>query len=113
MTGESGALPSVPAPWNAIDHRTGEERSSGTRAVVTLAIMAMLTTGLIALLAHPFDPDRACCDHLFYRSMSYYQFKVTRPDLNVPPPGNPLPSLYGTSRFRSLSPLNGLNRQPP
>ncbi len=113
MTGGSGALPGPPAPRNAIDHRTGKARSSGTRAVVTLATLSVLTTGLIALLVHPFDPDRACCDHLFYRSMSYNLFKVTRPDLNVSPPGNPLPDLYGTSRFRSLSPLNGLNRQPP
>src|SRR6266511_4273075 len=113
VTGGSGALPGPPAPRNAIDHRTGKARSSGTRAVVTLATLSVLTTGLIALLVHPFDPDRACCDHLFYRSMSYNLFKVTRPDLNVSPPGNPLPGLYGTSRFRSLSPLNGLNRQPP
>jgi hypothetical protein len=89
------------------------DKSTNTRVVALSAILSVLLTGLIALLVQPFDPDRACCDHLFYRSMSYNLFTVTRPDLNVPPRGNPLPSVYGIPTFRSLSPLNRLNRQPP
>ena len=81
--------------------------------VVSLTIISVLLTGLIALLSHPWDPDSFCCDHLFYRSMSYNLFTVTRPDLNIPPPGNRLALVYEIPDYSWLSPRNGLNRQPP
>lgn len=77
------------------------------RTILTLAILSVLLTGVIALLVQPFDPDRECCDHFFYRSMSYNLFTVTRPDLNVPQPGTPL------AKQDWYDPLTGLNRTPP
>ena len=58
------------------------------RVFLIIAAASLLLTGIAALLVHPFNPDRVCCDHLAYQSMSYNLITVTRPDLNVPPPGN-------------------------
>ena len=61
----------------------------------------------------PFDPDRDCCDHLFYRSMSFNLFAVTRPELDTPPPGSRLFVVYREPAYAWLDPRNGLGRQPP
>ncbi len=63
-------------------------RPAGRRHACTIIVVSVALTGVLALLIHPFEPDKECCDHLAYRSMSYNLFTVTRPDLNVPPPGN-------------------------
>jgi hypothetical protein len=61
-----------------------------------------------------FVPDADCCDHLFYRSMAYNLPVVTRPDLDVAPPGNRLPSVYTSAYYsRWMDARNGLARQPP
>ena len=70
-------------------------------------------TLLAGLVVQRFDPDTACCDHLFYRSMSYNLFSVTRPDLDTIPQGNELEELYGVPDYGWLDPRNGLARQPP
>jgi hypothetical protein len=78
------------------------------RLLASWTLLSVLLTGTLALLARPpFNPDTSCCDHLYYRSMSYNLFTVTRPDLNAPPPGN---RVVGDGLY---DPLNGLSRQPP
>jgi hypothetical protein len=72
------------------------------RVLASLVIISVLLAGLVALLSHPFDPDAISGDHLFYRSMSYNLFAVTRPDLNVSAPSS------GGQMWK-----DGLNRQPP
>ena len=84
-------------------------RPLGHRARPTIVLVCLATTGVLALLVHPFDPDRECCDHLAYRSMSYNLFTITRPDLNVPPPGNEAFDMgVATEHIRY-----GLNHLPP
>jgi hypothetical protein len=88
-------------------------RLATRREVAILAVLAVGLVAVVALLVKPFDPDTACCDHLFYRSMAYNEFGQTRPDLDVPPAGNSLSSLYGSAAFPWLDEANGLARQPP
>ena len=80
------------------------------RAFLIIVAASVLLTGVGALLVHPFNPDKHCCDHLFYRSMSYNLFTVSRPDLNAPPPGS-LPDLRQGLSWLHLG--NGFSRQPP
>jgi hypothetical protein len=61
----------------------------------------------------PFNPDSGCCDHLFYRSMAYNLWDVTRTDLNLAPPDNRLWKAYDDLYFgQFLYAENGLDRQP-
>ena len=76
------------------------------RAFLLIAAASVLLTGVAALLVHPFNPDKAGCDTLHYRSMSYNLFSVTRPDLNVSPAGN-------TAFTNELQRGYGLNHPPP
>jgi len=66
----------------------------GPRVLLVLLMVALIGTAVVAIgtlrVYGRWDPDRACCDHLFYRSMAHNFFTVTRPDLNEPPPGNDL-----------------------
>jgi hypothetical protein len=77
-----------------------------------LCLMAASLTGIIAAHQPAFDPNATLGDHLFYRSMAYNLFVVSRPDLNTPPAalraGHERPE---TRRW--LRPGNHLNRQPP
>lgn len=87
--------------------------ASRVRHLALIGAAAVFVTGAAAILTHPFDPDRECCDHLAYRSMSYNLFTVTRPDLNVAPPGNKMftdPRLAGVLEYIDRY---GLNRTPP
>lgn len=60
------------------------------------------------------DPDQYCCDHLFYRSMAFNLFAITRPDLNQPLNNFSIAGLYVHPYFsRFMYPANGYNRQPP
>jgi hypothetical protein len=95
-------------------------RSKGpipVRIVLLLLLASVAAIGFQAIITHPFDPNRECCDHLFYRSMAFNFFSIARPDLDHPPPGNRLWTLYpgsGPSRHISWLDLrNGLRRQPP
>jgi hypothetical protein len=94
---------------------TGLRRLQPSR-VVMLALVCIAVTGVIALRTPRFDPDASCCDHLFYRSMAFNFFSVTRPALDRPPPGNPLIKLQrehvvvGGARLQQG---NGLRRQRP
>ncbi len=84
------------------------------RLAISIVIAAACGGTLLAgLVVERFDPDTACCDHLFYRSMSYNLFSVTRPDLDTIPPGNELEQLYGAPDYGWLDHRNGLARQPP
>src|SRR5687768_563567 len=79
-----------------------------------LAVVAVLLTSWSAYFSAPFDPNTACCDHLFYRSMAYNTFGVSRPDLNVAPPETGLAAVYVEPYYAQwMEPLNGLHRQPP
>jgi hypothetical protein len=49
-------------------------------------------------------------DDIYYRSMAFNLFAVTRPDLNVPPGGFTYPHTDATAYFVEA---NGLNHQPP
>lgn len=84
-----------------------------TRALLALAVISALCTGTAALLTHPFNPNRLCCDHLVYRSMSYNLFTVTRPDLNVAPENNVMFSDPEFARVVGYVERNGFNRTPP
>ena len=88
-------------------------RSARTIAVAIVVAAACGGTLLAGLVVERFDPDTACCDHLFYRSMSYNLFSVTRPDLDTIPAGNELSDLYGAPDYGWLDHRNGLARQPP
>jgi hypothetical protein len=84
--------------------------------VVTLVLVCLAVTGIIALRTPRFNPDASCCDHLFYRSMAFNFFSVTRPDLDRPPPGNPLIKLqreHAVVGGARLQQGNGLRRQRP
>ncbi|HET9017040.1 MAG TPA: hypothetical protein VFN57_15670 [Thermomicrobiaceae bacterium] len=84
------------------------------RASWALLVCSIVAVVGVALTTTPFDPNAACCDHLFYRSMAYNLFTVTRPSLNAPPPGNSLPQWERQPAVaRYMSPVNALNRQPP
>ena len=89
-------------------------RSRNARVAVGLVVAAACGGTLLAgLVVERFDPDTACCDHLFYRSMSYNLFSLTRPDLDTIPAGNELEALYGAADYGWLDHRNGLARQPP
>jgi hypothetical protein len=88
-------------------------RSARTAAAAIVIAAACGGTLLAGLVVERFDPDTACCDHLFYRSMSYNLFSVTRPDLDAIPAGNELSDLYGVPDYGWLDHRNGLARQPP
>jgi hypothetical protein len=82
--------------------------------VAALVVAAACGGTLLAgLVVERFDPDTACCDHLFYRSMSYNLFSLTKPDLDTIPAGNELQALYGAPDYGWLDHRNGLARQPP
>jgi hypothetical protein len=87
--------------------------AGGRGAVLAVVVAALGGTLLAGLLVDRFDPDTSCCDHLFYRSMSYNLFSVTRPELDTIPPGNALEDLYGARDYGWLDQRNGLSRQPP
>lgn len=129
MLHESAATHPAPLPGRATAHdglvmdprpalpdgRLGAAARTPSWKVVLLALVtAGLATGIVARLTPLFEPDATCCDHLFYRSMAYNLVGVTRPDLNVPPPGNRLPEVYRHPYWgRFMYEENGLNRQPP
>jgi hypothetical protein len=84
------------------------------RSTLALALLALIATGIVAVRVEPLDPGRSCCDMLFYRSMAYNLVSVSRPDLNAPPPGISLQSVYDDPYFgKYYEPENQLNRQPP
>ena len=61
------------------------------RPSVALLLLALALTAGVATFAEPTDPSSTCCDHLFYRSMAYNLFVVTRPELNEWPTTLPDP----------------------
>lgn len=77
-----------------------------------LLVFSIATIAQSVRVNPPFDPDKNCCDHLFYRSMAYNLFTVARPEINFPPPQlmhvYSRPYLSGYYKFNNL-----LNRQPP
>jgi hypothetical protein len=79
-----------------------------------LFCLSFVLTGLVAIQNPPMNPDTYCCDHLFYRSMAFNFFLVTRPELNEPPIGNRLEDVYKNPDYSKwIDPANKLNRQPP
>jgi hypothetical protein len=91
-----------------------EARRKIPRPALALALLALLATGVVAARVEPLDPGKSCCDMLFYRSMAYNLFRVTRPEMNEPPPGISLQSVYDDPYFgKYYEPENRLNRQPP
>jgi hypothetical protein len=93
--------------------RNRPRRAAPRRAAAWVLAAAIGGTLLAGFVVERFDPDTSCCDHLFYRSMSYNLFAVTRPDLDAIPPGNDLAQLYGAPDYGWLDQRNGLARQPP
>lgn len=76
--------------------------------------LALALTALQAVRNPPMNPDTECCDHLFYRSMAFNFFGVTRPDLNSPPPNSRLFVAAAQPYYAQWSkPEDWLNRQPP
>jgi len=84
--------------------------------LAVLLIVSALATGIVAATTEPIDADETW-DGLFYRSMAYNLFGVTRPELDVPPPGNGIWEGYARAAANPaehfLDPRNGLGRQPP
>jgi hypothetical protein len=81
---------------------------------LALLLLAVVLTAVAAWRVTPFDPGSSCCDHLFYRSMSYNLIRITRPELNEWPPGLDLTSLYDDPYHGSYLKIeNKFNRQPP
>lgn len=97
-------------PWRAKTKLTTPD----WRIILFLLVTAGLLTGVKAYQNPPLNPDDFCCDHLFYRSMAFNLFSVTRPEFNLPPSGNKLWDKYDDPYFSGFFHLaNGLNRQPP
>jgi hypothetical protein len=80
------------------------------KTVFVLFVAALSVFGWQAATTQTIQPDTTCCDHLFYRSMAFNEFVITRPDLDRPPPGNILWAISQTG-WHDLR--NGLRRQPP
>lgn len=84
------------------------------RVIAFFLGLALALTALQAVRNPPMNPDAECCDHLFYRSMAYNFFDVTRPNLNSPPPDSRLFDAAAQPYYAQWSkPEDWLNRQPP
>lgn len=88
-------------------------RPLNRRITLFLLLVAILMTSLVAYFTPTFDIETYACDHLFYRSMAFNLFEVTRPELNKVPPGNFLWTFYSDPYFSKFyHSSNRLNRQP-
>jgi hypothetical protein len=80
-----------------------------TTSILVLIAVSLLIVSIIAVYSvnvHPFDPDRECCDHLFYRAMAGGAQTI--------PPGNRLSAVYAEWPYSVwFDPANGLTHQPP
>ena len=64
----------------------------------------------LLLLVQPFDPDTACCDHLFYRAQAVEWLGLDVPGALEVPPQSGLTDAYANFFYE---PVNGLAGQPP
>lgn len=79
---------------------------------ILLLVFSIATIAQSVRVNPPFEPDKTCCDHLYYRSMAYNLFTVTRPEINFPPPQ--LMHVYSKPYFSDFYKFDDLlNRQPP
>jgi len=99
------------AESNTFAERSREWLTRRARSLVLLALCAVLTD-IRAAHTNRIVPDAHCCDHLFYRSMAFNFFTVTRPELD-----NPARFKTGLYADPYLSGFmhreNRFNRQPP
>lgn len=79
-----------------------------------LAVLAIVLVGTLAVIIEPFEPDTTSGDYVYYRSMAFNQFGVTRPELDRLPPGHPHLVVYRFDTWGAWYDMrNGLARQPP
>lgn len=84
------------------------------RDVGILAVLAIVLVGTLALIIEPFEPDTTSGDYVYYRSMAFNEFVVTRPDLDRLPPGHPHLVVYRFDTWGAWYDMrNGLAHQPP
>ena len=76
-------------------------------AIAAASVVSVVT---LLLLVQPFDPDSACCDHLFYRAQAVEWLGLNVPGALEVPPRSGLADAY-TNFF--YEPVNGLAGQPP
>lgn len=112
MEASQGEGPDVPG--SSMSKRFRQVFQGTWIASGTLLLLSLTLTVLQAYRTPPINIDATCCDHLFYRSMAFNFFTVSRPDLNEPPPGNRLSAVYADRYFGGfMHRENKLNRQPP
>jgi hypothetical protein len=104
------------SPGGDTPRASAHHSRSRTAHLAVLLIVSVLATGIVAATSEPIHTDEMW-DGLFYRSMAYNLFSVTRPDLDMPPPGNDIWEGYARAASdpaeHFLDPRNGLSRQPP
>jgi len=82
--------------------------------VTILAVLAVVLVGALAMVIEPFEPDTTSGDYVYYRSMAFNEFVVTRPELDRLPPGHPHSVVYRFDTWGAWYDMrNGLARQPP
>lgn len=76
-------------------------------AIAAASVVSVVT---LLLLVQPFDPDSACCDHLFYRAQAVEWLGLDVPGALEVPPQSGLADAYSNFFYE---PVNGLAGQPP
>jgi hypothetical protein len=101
---ETSCEPAAAAPARGVTQRD----------VGILAVLAIVLVATLAPLVDPFEPDTTSGDYVYYRSMAFNAFGVTRPELDRLPPGHPHSVVYRFDTWGAWYEMrNGLARQPP
>ena len=79
-------------------------------AFSAIAAASVVSVVALLLLVQPFDPNTACCDHLFYRAQAVEWLGLNVPGALEVPPQSGLADAYANFFYE---PVNGLAGQPP